>query len=52
MSQLDHDSELYRRYVKKFGTQEDEVEKARVQVAELKKQQEQSRVDLCGIWKS
>jgi len=29
MSQLDHDSDLYRRYVKKLGAQEDEVEKLR-----------------------
>jgi len=37
---------LYRRYVKKFGAQEDDVETLRPQVAELKKQSEQTRVDL------
>jgi hypothetical protein len=31
MMQLDHNSELYSRYVKKFGVQEDEIEKLRQQ---------------------
>lgn len=34
MSQLDRNSELYLRYVKKFGEQEDELEKLRGQVVE------------------
>lgn len=43
MPQLDRNSELYRRYVKKFGDQEDQVEKLRDQIqskaAELTKRQ-------------
>jgi hypothetical protein len=43
MQQLDRDSELYRRYVKKFTDQEDEVEKLRDQInsltAEISKRQ-------------
>ncbi|HEV3339666.1 MAG TPA: hypothetical protein VG125_04900 [Pirellulales bacterium] len=43
MQQLDRDSDLYRRYVKKFTDQEDEVEKLRGQInslaAELTKRQ-------------
>jgi hypothetical protein len=43
MQQLDRDSELYRRYVKKFTEQEDQVEKLRGQIdslaAELAKRQ-------------
>jgi hypothetical protein len=35
MSQLDRNSDLYNRYVKKFGVQEDEVEKLRQQLREL-----------------
>lgn len=35
MAQLDRTSELYIRYVKKFGEQEDEVESLRGQIAEL-----------------
>ncbi len=35
MSQLDRNSELYNRYVKKFGAQEDDVEKLRQQIREV-----------------
>lgn len=35
MAQLDRNSELYLRYVKKFGEQEDELEKLRGQILEL-----------------
>ena len=35
MSQLDRNSELYNRYVKKFGAQEDEVERLRQQIREV-----------------
>ncbi|HET6883993.1 MAG TPA: hypothetical protein VFI31_27820 [Pirellulales bacterium] len=35
MQQLDRNSDLYRRYVKKFSEQEDEVEKLRGQIASL-----------------
>lgn len=35
MAQLDRKSDLYNRYVKKFGAQEDEVEKLRQQIAEI-----------------
>lgn len=35
MAQLDRHSDLYTRYVKKFGQQEDEVEKLRQQIAEI-----------------
>ncbi len=36
MAQLDRKSDVYNRYVKKFGTQEDEVEKLREQIGEIK----------------
>jgi hypothetical protein len=35
MSQLDRNSDLYNRYVKKFGAQEDEVERLRQQIREV-----------------
>ncbi|HJT30498.1 MAG TPA: hypothetical protein VJ783_00420 [Pirellulales bacterium] len=35
MAQLDRKSDLYNRYVKKFGAQEDEVEKLRNQIGEI-----------------
>ncbi|MGD9494736.1 MAG: hypothetical protein AB7Y46_00370 [Armatimonadota bacterium] len=38
MEQLDHDSELYQRYVQKFGEQEDEFDKIRGEIATLKEQ--------------
>ena len=46
MVQLDHSSDLYKRYVKKFSQQEDEIEKLRPLVADLKKQQQQLRIEL------
>jgi hypothetical protein len=46
MAQLDHDSDLYKRYVKKFGAQEDDVEKLRPQVESLSAQQQKARLDL------
>ena len=35
MAQLGRDTDLYRRYVKKFGEQEDQVEKLRSEIAKL-----------------
>ena len=35
MARLDHNNDLYNRYVKKFGEQEDQVEKSRAQIKEL-----------------
>ena len=35
MAQLDHATDLYKRYVKKFGEQEDEVEKLRGEIKKL-----------------
>ncbi|MEX2112379.1 MAG: hypothetical protein WD845_04295 [Pirellulales bacterium] len=35
MGQLDRNTDLYKRYVEKFGTQEDQVEKSRKQIDEL-----------------
>ena len=35
MAQLDHSTDLYKRYVKKFGEQEDEVEKLRGEIKKL-----------------
>jgi hypothetical protein len=46
MVQLEHTSDLYKRYVKKLSTQEDEVEELRPLVSDLKKQQRSTRVDL------
>ena len=46
MAQLDRNSDLYNRYVKKFGEQEDQVEKLRGQIAELKGAEQQQRQDL------
>jgi hypothetical protein len=46
MAQLDRNSDLYNRYVKKFGEQEDQVEKLRGQIAELKGTEQQQRQDL------
>ena len=39
MQQLDRNSDLYKRYVTKFSTQEDQVEKLRGQVSELQSQE-------------
>ncbi len=46
MAQLDRNSDLYNRYVKKFGEQEDQVEKLRGQIAELRGQEQQQRTSL------
>jgi hypothetical protein len=46
MAQLDRNSDLYNRYVKKFGEQEDQVEKLRGQIAELKDTEQKQRQDL------
>ncbi|HVX13008.1 MAG TPA: hypothetical protein VHC22_17625 [Pirellulales bacterium] len=46
MQQLERNSDLYRRYVKKFGDQEDEVEKLRAKIAELTKELAQQQTDL------
>jgi hypothetical protein len=46
MAQLDRNSDLYNRYVKKFGEQEDQVEKLRGQIAELKGTEQQQRQEL------
>ncbi len=35
MAQLDRTTDLYKRYVKKFGEQEDEVEKLRGEIKKL-----------------
>ena len=35
MAQLDRNTDLYKRYVKKFGEQEDQVEKLRDKIREL-----------------
>ena len=39
MAQLDRGSDLYARYVKKFGEQEDQVETLREQIATLVKRE-------------
>ncbi|MCL6504567.1 MAG: DUF4139 domain-containing protein [Pirellulales bacterium] len=38
MAQLERNSDLYNRYVKKFNSQEDEIEQARAKIAELVEQ--------------
>jgi len=43
MERLDRTSELYKRYVKKFTDQEDEIEKLRGQIRELIAQETQLR---------
>jgi len=43
MAQLDRNSDLYNRYVKKFGSQEDEVEKLRADIAKLQQQSKEKR---------
>ena len=35
MAELDHESDLYKRYVEKFGAQEDEYEKLQTEIKEL-----------------
>jgi hypothetical protein len=46
MTQLDHDSDLYRRYVKKFDSEEDDVENLRPQLMELRNESDHARVEL------
>jgi hypothetical protein len=50
MSQLERNSELYNRYVKKFGVQEDEVEKLRQQLRELSVDVEGQRKSLGDLY--
>jgi hypothetical protein len=38
MAQLEKNTELYARYVKKFGEQEDQIEKLRARTTELMQQ--------------
>lgn len=46
MAQLDRHSDLYTRYVKKFGQQEDEVEKLRQQIADIQEELKTKRQGL------
>jgi hypothetical protein len=46
MAQLDRQSDLYKRYVKKFGSQEDDVEKLRPQVESISAEQHKARQEL------
>jgi hypothetical protein len=46
MGQLDRNTDLYKRYVEKFGTQEDEVEKNRKQIDELTLEENELRQKL------
>ncbi len=39
MAQLDRNSDLYKRYVKKFSEQEDQIEKSREKIAQLRDQE-------------
>jgi hypothetical protein len=48
MQQLDRDSDLYRRYVKKFTDQEDEVEKLRGQINSLATELAKRQTELDG----
>ena len=43
MGKLDHGTDLYKRYVKKFSDQEDEIEKLRPQIKELQDREKQLR---------
>jgi hypothetical protein len=43
MAQLERNSDLYNRYVKKFGSQEDDVEKLRAEIAKLQQQSNEKR---------
>ncbi len=43
MGKLDHDTDLYKRYVKKFSDQEDEIEKLRPQIKESQERENQLR---------
>jgi hypothetical protein len=46
MGQLDRTTELYKRYVQKFGTQEDAVEKMREQIQKLTAEEARQRQSL------
>ena len=46
MATLDHATDLYKRYVKKFSDQEDEIEKLRPQIKELQDRERQLRKSL------
>ncbi|HUY92636.1 MAG TPA: hypothetical protein VMV10_28105 [Pirellulales bacterium] len=46
MAQLERNSDLYNRYVKKFGSQEDEVEKLRAEISKLQQQANEKRRSL------
>lgn len=46
MGQLDRNTDLYKRYVEKFGTQEDEVEKNRKEIDQLTLEENKLRQDL------
>ena len=46
MAQLDHNSDVYKNYVKKFSDQESEIEKTRDQIATLKDQETNMRKSL------
>jgi hypothetical protein len=46
MGQLDRNTDLYRRYVQKFGKQEDDVEKLRTRIQQLVSSETKSRQEL------
>jgi hypothetical protein len=46
MGQLDRNSELYRRYVQKFGEQESSIEKMRGEIEKLKAEENKLRDEL------
>jgi chromosome segregation ATPase len=46
MAQLERNTDLYKRYVKKFGTQEDEVERMRAQIQKLTADETKQRQSL------
>jgi hypothetical protein len=46
MAQLDRTSDLYNRYVKEFGVQEDQVKKLRTEIQNLKEKEQELRQDL------
>lgn len=46
MAQLERNSDLYNRYVKKFSSQEDEVEKLRAEISKLQQQANEKRQSL------
>lgn len=46
MEQLDHDSDLYRRYVAKFSEQEDEFDKIRTEIEGLKQERNTKQQEL------